>query len=709
MLGVPPSAFARDEPAADRVTDEGSLESVGSSGGVSPTTTAVELGDEFDQGVGEGESDAPGAEPAGELTPEEPASPAQDRGLDRNSKGQWVLPLERTGVTSVDLSGQLSRADLFVPVPRGLVPVAFRARVRLSPDVEDGFIEGRSEDRELGVVSLGGESGTPSGGKVVLPLTDAQVRDGVVPLTLLSRLRSVDDVCSTTFRGARLSLEDPSLLLEGEPIPPTSVGAFFPEVLTRFEVFVPPEPSVAQADAALGLAAMVVSRYRTQNPHVELRTLEDGQMYPDIADQPTVRSVVIRPNEQADDAEIEIVSARSGGHMLVLSGDGEALSRQSKALAGEFRGLVIGPNVRVLELREPEDLSVGRRTFDMLGFPSLQLSGTGRMDLPLSFSLFDLGGPVRDLKMRLAGTYTPVSGDAEATLSILFNEVLIRTADLGERGSFDMTMGLPNSLLRRENIVNVRIDHTPPQGNCRVGVHPFTFQVSPSSHLDVGRGQSLPPGFERFPQVLRQGFVVAFDTSDLFRLRLAYGVVAALQRLVGEPLEPRVVSWDDALEGDMPALFVSEAGDHLGPLDPPFMPRSSKIVDLEGEEILRVDIGAPFAVLEAFEHAGRDVALLAYRDDPSLARFLIDHIAEDERGWFGLTGDIFLQPSSGPPVGATIRGGVLRAEPLGEQASSLWSSLRPLVFGAQVLAVLLFAAWGYPRLVRRRPRVPDEP
>lgn len=642
------------------------------------------------------------AQEAPEETPDPPSSgssatqgPAVAEPITQQLDGTWRFPLSRLGFgPTTRLTGQVAALEVFVGVPPGLSLDTFVAGVFVSPDVTDGFVEVRDgDDRVLDTIEVGesvDERDVP-GRLVAVDISDAAVRDGGATIKFLSRLRSVDDICSTAFVGAHVDFNDAAIHYAGDLEAPSSVGEFFAPVLGSVNLVVPASPSVAEIDAAVTVGAAIVSRYRGLDLDFVVTTGAPASG-PSGRATPFDRTVVIGEGG----AGLSV----SGGAtpVLTVGGGDEQIGQQADLIASSLAPLSIGEAVTVAGIESVDDLDRRRVSFDELGLRNLQVTGVGQLGLPITVTQFDLGGPVDSLHAELFGSHTPTTDGIQATLEIFVNDVLVHTDDLDDSGTFAADFDIEGSLLRRDTELDVRVAHTPAGGECRLGVHPFIIQVDPGSYFDVSPGQGLPPGFTRFPQVLRPGFEMLV-AGDALSVESAIELLALLQALAGEPLRPEVVGE----LSDSSAAVVVGGPETVADLDLPLEPDGFRVVGPEGEEVLRLDVDRDFAVLEGFRDGGRDVLALTYRSDPGLMKDLLDGLAAERTGWFVLSGDTYLRPAGDTPVELRLRGAELTAEPVSPPGESFWESYRAIVIGVLAVLAIAFLVWAYPRVVRPAP------
>jgi hypothetical protein len=606
---------------------------------------------------------------------------------------RWEVPLTAAGFEpSVILNGQAVEQEFFIPVPTGMTVHELRAGLRVSPDVRSGFLEVSSQDRVLVSVDAREQ-------EIVVPLEGVPVIDHQLALTLTARLRSEDDVCLTAYAGARMELVDAVLVLNEDFEAPTAVGTFMPSLLSKLTLYLQPQPTQGEAQAALELAAQIAQRYRSQNPTIEILPLAADQALPEaLANNFAERSIVIREGEGA---AMQLQSVE-GGSVLVLTGTADSLSQNARLLTRSFASLASAETVQAVTVSNIAPQGGDRFTFQALEFNPLRTSGVGQLTLAYPLAQADFGGSLNSFSVHVAGTYTPLTSAESADLLVMIDDTLVEARALNDSGQFEVNVDIPDYLLRRDNTLMLRFEYTPPNGRCQIGANSFTAQIDPGSYVDVGRGQELPVSFARFPQTMLPEFSVALDEMTLTGLQNAARLVSAIQLTTRTPLHPVAVSWQDAASASRAALFVSSQPGTPGDLQLPLeSDEGLRLLDADGEVLLELDAEVPFAALQAFRNNNQDALLLS--GDAALADQLVSSLAEIQTNWYSLQGSIVLQTPS-DRVDLNVTQGGLEVQPLAEEEDAWWVEYRYIFFGAALLVILLMLAAAYPRVVRKAPQ-----
>lgn len=609
--------------------------------------------------------------------------------------GTWEIPLREFGQPDpLILYGPMSERALSVPIPRGLQAMELTGRLRSSPGLAGGRLEIRNGERTLTWISL-----SPGELPLHVGLHEGQIDHE--RLNLNFRLIPPRDADPCMFPlTERVELEDLHVRLEGTPEPPRTIAAFWPPDLRSLVLLLPPEPSTDEATAALRLVAFGTRRAPGHPLTVSIRL--DGDLPPLDPWDPWTRVVQIKRGE----SRAGLRFPEEGFPMLEIQAPSGAALRMVESILSYGEALPF-PEIAPGPGAVPEGQVPRRITLAELGYSQVQMRGSGPMETAFFFSQSDLGGPVRGLRFRLAGQMSPVPEGGRASLLVFLNGGLAYAEPIGG-GTFDRWIALPDGLIRRDNTLIVRVDYTPPGGDCRIGIHPLTVFINGASYLESQAGQRLAPGFERFPQVLMPAFVVGLRPMDESTLNAAAQLVMLLQRTTRRPLQPEIRSWKEAISAGAPRILITKDPEDIKDLHPPLDPRPFRLLDPDGRERFRLDPDRSFMVLEAFEHGGHDLLLLTrWGQTPEL--HALASAFDPQLGWYGLSGDVWIWPAGESPVEIRVRGTGVRVEPLPPSPAVWWSRLWPWALGAAFLALLAFLIWVYPRVVRTRPPGPALP
>ncbi len=600
----------------------------------------------------------------------------------------------------VHLQGAVASTEVFLRVPPGLTPTLLTGKLQVSPDVTSGFMEIRSRDRLIATFPVDAHT---SNFDLVIPLNQISLEGDMAPLTFIARLRSMDDVCTTTYAGAWIEIEDPKVQFEGQPQTPETVGAFFPAILHRVILVTPPQPTLGEAQAALTLATSLRHRYRHVGVFdIDIQPLDEDGTPPILQKKDMIftRMIVIREDHEN---RIRVLEEEYGAPTLEIRGTAEELGEQSQWLVNRWGALGQATEISDLAFNAPPQTSHDKVLLLELDPPTWSVSGMGKMEIPVTFSQGDLGGPVDGLGLRLAGHYTPLPSGAQATMSLFFNGGMIFATTFDHDGDFDHFVTVPNNLLQRDNTLTIQFMYTPAGGECTLDAHPFEASINKGSYFTVDFGAQQPIQFLHFPQILLPSFQVAFSTLTFPDLRAAVFIVSEWQRLTRSPLHPQVTSWKDASTSKEPVFLITHDPSQMDTLTAPVRLEPFRILDNQGQELLRFTAPVAFGLAEAFTYNDRPIFLIA-----TSATVPADKIAatimNQPNGWYSLQGDMFLITDRGRTVMLQVQEGGITIEPLAPTPQSWHSKWRLLLYPLTLLLILLLAAWLQPRLVRPAPK-----
>lgn len=620
------------------------------------------------------------AQPALAPEPEPPAPPTLE------------LTSKQLGIGStVRLTGTRAAQVLEIPAPQGLVAATLSATVRTTAFTAGGTMRVNMDGRALAVVELpSGNSTTTVPLVVTLPAPALPGTPTVIEIVVEMASTSTD-VCAVLFDPPAVDLDNIVVTYTGEATSPTSIAGFLPPVLTRLDVVVADQPSLQQIEAALRIAADVTFRFGSQRPQINLLGASD----PRSPGDPTTRAVVVAEGEPG----IAVVNDPVIGPLLRVTGDDLSLPQQMDILTGRLARLPVASSASVGDSAPiNQELVQGFRSFAQLGAGTMRATGSGSFDLAVPFSQSTLGGSTRSLVAQISGASTPIPDGDTMSLAVVFNGAMISTTRLAGDGRVDVTVDLPDSLLRRDNDLILRASYTPQQGVCDPGAPPITLQIDPSSTLRGKAGSSLLEGFERFPQALLPTFLVGVSDQDLSTAAVAVDLVAALQVASAQLLRPQVVAWSEALIDTRPTMLVGTSNEALTTrLAPPLaLGEGSPVQALaNGSD---VQLGGSIAALEAFTVGSREVLLATWQGEASLLGRLVDDTVMTEPGWRGLEGDVVVQGAQSPPMPLWIRSSAedLTASPVGRDGNgtSRVAAFAVLIsVGVGLVLMLLVLMW----------------
>jgi hypothetical protein len=455
--------------------------------------------------------------------------------------------------------------------------------------------------------------------------------------------------------------------------------------LPEVTIQLPERPSDAEATAALRVAAAAARR----SPDRELLIRIVSESTESDSQKPaSTPDVVIRRGSRA--AGTDVANEEAGLPGLILVDPDESPQELSAWLESLDRG---SPGVAAAVPGDGE-----RRTLADMGYSELPPLTTEQNEVRLSIAQADWGRPIGAMKLSIRGSAASQSPGSWALL-LLINGSPSYSWPLDRDGAFELEVDLSASQLRRDNNITLRLVPAPQLWTPEDQLGRAVIYVDTTSTLSAQSGQTLQPGFQRFPQTLFPEFQVAGATTTIANLQGAAQMVATLQRASRIPLRPTAVPWSVAVTGTEPLLALAGTTDRFRELAPPVSPEPFRLVGRDGTDILTVEEGVGFSLLQAYSLRGRDLLLLGSREDPDGMAHLPRQIAVDG-GWRQLSGDNWLLPEDGMPLSIPIHDKALRAQPLRTTDPGWWQLYRTPLFLVVAALLAMSLIWVYPRVVR---------
>ncbi|MCT9870638.1 cellulose biosynthesis cyclic di-GMP-binding regulatory protein BcsB [Paenarthrobacter aurescens] len=560
--------------------------------------------------------------------------------------GATAAPAQGSALqTSSSVSALAGQAEqtLVVPVTAGLEPTRVKGAIAVS-----GKPEGTVRATVNGRVVLEASAAAS------IPLDAAVTGADVVGQQLTVGLQFVpatQTMCVVSTATATLN----NLVVDfsGTAKAPSTVGEFFPVSVPAVVLPVPADPGADVSAAVMTASAAMSQRY----PDASISIVAEADLAARAATLPSgsrVLSVV------ADQGEISTTLGTAAGlPQLILSGHDDQLRTAARALASDKTALAVTSSVTGLTSALPAAPGLTQSLKD-LGSSTLKLSGYGTPESYVGVTQSQFGGPVSSVKVQLKGTHTAVPDNAQAQISVFWNDYLLSSKNLDGGDAFTVDADVPAGQLQAKNGLRIRLAALPAGGDCTgpAGIMPMEVTLDTAgSTLTAVRGGSTKPGFARFPQALGQSVPVAFaDGNAQANTVNAATLVAALQRDSASLLDARVVGIDTLAGSSESGLVVGATADVANKLSAPLRLAEFRTIAPADVEY-GVGTTAPFGVLEAFEQGGRDLLLLgAWAPEgetaavSTLQASLASHVSGVEGGWASLSRNLLVTQPSGTPV-----------------------------------------------------------
>ncbi|WP_432676887.1 hypothetical protein ACRAJ3_15760 [Rhodococcus pyridinivorans] len=576
---------------------------------------------------------------AQDLEPMEPTPP-----------GEVAFPTRNLGLgPNIEFRGNSDVVTLAFPVPAGNTPAFLDTTAELPTNVARGWIDVVSDGRLLTRVEL------PPGGAIVpltIPLAGAKVENGAAVVSLDLHLVAVDNICPDDWTLGSVRLRDGLVRYAGTPAAPQAVADYLPPVLDRLELYLAEDPTDAEAGVALDLAATVSARYPGRQVPVDVRELPANGL-PPAADTPLVRQIVV---SEGDQTGAEVVPVPDGPPALYVRGDAQTLLDQVGLVNSILSGLAVGSDVAVGTFDVPPILAPDSTTLYDLRVSDLETSGLGLADVHLFLDQTEFGRPVRDVRIDLQGTYTPLPATQGGSITVSVGDIMLDSWAADASGVIDRVVTVPNSALGRLTDISVELRTTGAQQQCGLQ-QPVTLRIDGGSRVfSTLADPPLPVGFPSLPQTLMPKVDVATSDRSLVDVARAVELVAGLQSLTSRPLDPEWVTIDEALASSGPAVIVAASG--LLPEDlQSQLPlvrtedRRFEVRNADGESTsLTFGTEVDFASLQVVRDDGRTVLVATSTGAPEELDRTLDWLAAEPGRWFELEGSVLFTAPDREPI-----------------------------------------------------------
>lgn len=578
-----------------------------------------------------------------------------------------------------------------VPVPAGSAMLALTGQLRAPVELGRGYLEVTSADgRFLGSADIpdveSGQRVTPFS----IDLAGAAVDAAAGMATLRMTVRPLDRSSAVCGAPQRLTAADLAVSFTAAEQVPETVDQFFPSVLDAVEVFVDPEPTTAEKESVLTLAAALVHRYGSIPVQISVRPLSRTAPVP-AGGSGLTRSVVVRESAEAAAS----IADAGAGSVLVLSGTGASLADQVGVFTAGLDRIVQVRSSTVTNLEADEILGTDTLTFEQLGaVASTSVLGSAQMFSGFDSSAFGLTQP-GSMEVHLMADYTPVS-DATATATISAGGQVMHSQELDSSGRVDTTFTVAGGAIARAVGLNVALTYSPTAG-CTPFTAPIQFSIDPESTVTVSGSSGGTGGFKSLPTSLMPTFQVAFDEQDpeangVLGLSYATRVVASMQTTANAVMRPMVAPMDEVVGSGMGALLVADA-ESLGAagISAP-LAVADGAVKISTDQGLTMDVDGGIGSLQVFAEGDRTVVAITTTGEWSLVGPVLDR-ATAGGSWADLSGDVVAAGLGGEAAPMTVMSDGPAGAVSGPErgwVTWLWIGASALVVAAAVMAAGLW-------------------
>ncbi|MGV0738753.1 hypothetical protein ABQF35_17780 [Mycobacterium syngnathidarum] len=613
-----------------------------------------------------------------------PGTAAAAPGDDPSLVSSPTVDLRALGVDpDIALYGLRGSQTLTIPVPRGLIPAELVATVQLPVNTRGGTLEVVQDQRVLSRVPLPADQSP-----ITVPLAGARVVQNAVTVQLNSYLTMPDGYCVYDPSNP-LRLVNGDVRFTGEEQPPTVIADFLPPVLGKLTLFVPPDPSQSESDAALRISTSVVAHYGAQRPAIDIVTTDGGPVAPP---QPFERQVIVR---EGDTAGLSL-QGPNVVPALLISGPAGEVTNQARLLSSDIAKLAVQSKAVVGPLSRTPQLPPDHTTIRQLGQPGVNATALVNPRVTVPLDQTRLGRAVHDVRIHLQGSYTPLPASIAGQVVVGIGGQTIDRWPTEANGRIDRWIDVPDWLLQRYTNVDIAVDAAGNTGRCGE-FQPITLTIDGETPVESKLAKPpVPAGFQSLPQATMPRVAVGMDRG-FANLRRAVQILTGLQRLSSRPFDAEVQSVADAVASPNPALLISADGWDDSRIALPVAVDADGVITVENVDgsgnssTLTLDPKVGFGSLQTVYSGGRSVLVATSSKAPQELDRLLGWLGGDVSRWSGLSGNAALaMPGREPFTLATPTAAPESAAATGHKSLRMWVGA-----GAVVLAALAagLVAW----------------
>ncbi|QGU08010.1 hypothetical protein COCCU_10455 [Corynebacterium occultum] len=585
-----------------------------------------------------------------------------------------------------DFPGRIATVELVIPVPEGTSPVVLNGQFQIPAEYSGGRIEVYAEGELLGIQELDldrADEDDPGSVTVELPIAGVPVDQGVASIQVRSFLDPlIEDWCTWDDGLFQPQLRDATVEFFGQTRHPESVADFLPQVMEKLSIYLPAEPDEAEAAAAFEVTTAMSQRYRSQAPEIEVLALPAGSAQPSALAGDFERQIVIIAE---DKPEVSVGQSGAEGVHLRLAGEDLALLDQARLLSTELLELADEENATVENLVEAPDLAPAATTVQELGNYRLAGEGLARTQVSIGLDRSRLGSFPGDLELKLQGSYTPLPEANAGQVLYRVGETILDQHPMDDSGIIDRDILIPRDLLGRFSQLDVEVLST---GTVDCGhTQPIRLRIDGTSEISTDL-VDIPKsvGFLALPQALLPRVDVALADITLAEVQRTVRILNGIQSLSGSRLRPELVSWEEALAGQRPALLIDTTGQRFTELDLPVRKEGEVLKVAGGEGELRL-AEKDFASLQTSWDAEGSRMIIAAGSTaaPELLDQTLNWLEAQPRRWSQLQGQALVTFAGSEPVDVL---GAAQSDPGQDRSAHRWG----WILGGIFLLLILVGA-----------------
>ncbi|MCH9733315.1 MAG: hypothetical protein K0U78_01985 [Actinomycetia bacterium] len=529
-------------------------------------------------------------------------------------------------------------------VPKGLAPVALNATLELPVNVRFVNITATQNGRTISRLELPPVDGAP----IVVPLVGLEFYDNWASVTLTVTALPLELYCWDPRDPIRLV--NASVTFAGTEIAPTTVAGFLPPALRKLTIGVPPQPSLAESDAAVQLTAAMAARYGWQNTEVGIVPLAEGATTFENPPFPQERQIIVK---EGPDKGVSLQPS-NGMPALLISGPGDELTNQTRLLADDSLPFALSAKaIAGPPATEPKPAS-DTTTLELLNQTGLSAESL-RPEVEIKLDQSQFAHSLDRIRVHLIGSYTPLADNFSGEVTASVGDDVIDRWPVNVDGTIDRWIDIPDQLVERSTILKVRVHTTGDPGHCNDYLN-MTLRIDGSTEIQASPASPpVPPGFRSLPQALMPRIQVGIGSDALSDTVRAAQIIVGLQRNSGVPLMTTVTSLEQAINSRDSAILISADGWTDETFALPFSEQQGQVtidgLDTTGSPVtLTLDPAIAFGSLQTMFDGQRSILVATSNGAPAQLDELLRWLSAEPGRWSSLEGRAIISVPGSSPI-----------------------------------------------------------
>jgi len=565
--------------------------------------------------------------------------------------GATTLALSDLGSANTiwfDARRDITSSTISFTVPRGLVPATLNATIEIPVDLRFGSLTVTQDGRTISRLPLPVKDQAP----MTIPLAGMQLYDDWATVTLtVSALPFEDYYCWDSL--APIRLVNSSVTFTGRDSEPTTVAAFLPPALSTLTIAIPPQPSPAESQAAIQLAASISTRGTWRNTRIAVVPLPEGATSLPQSAPPRERQIIIK--ESTDEGLLGLsLQTGEGLPALLISGPGDELTNQTRLLTDASLPFALSPKAVAGPLTTEQKRARTTTTLKELDQTGLSAESL-RPEVTIKLDQTLFAQPLEGIRVHLIGSYTPLPENFNGEVIATVDGEMIERWPVTEQGIIDRWVDIPNTMVNRSTNLKIRLHTDGDPGHCNDYLN-MVLRIDDSTVIQARRASPpVPPGFRSLPQALMPRVQIGIGDDALRDTVRAAEIVVGLQRSSAMPLVTTVTTVKQAVESQDPAIVISADGWTDQPFALPFSADLGRVTleafDTNGDSVsMDLDPAIKYGSLQTLFDGRRSILIATSNGAPAQLDELLRWLSEGPGRWSGLDGRAIISVPGNLPV-----------------------------------------------------------